>query len=381
MKKFKVLIIVGTRPDAIKMAPLYKEFKNNPKFETLICSSGQHNHLLSQALKIFEIVPDFELNVMTENQNLTGLTTLLLNKFSELFEKVNPDLVLVHGDTTTAFVGALSAFYACIPIGHIEAGLRTHDLNDPFPEEFNRQAISRMSTWNFAPTKNAYNNLISEGINEDKVMLSGNTISDSLNIIKDKLISDSSFENKLITVSRKNFDLNPMARKFILVTLHRRESFGEGVSSVCNALKTISQNNPDLIIVFPVHLNPMVRNDVVRILGSSTNILLVKPIDYDLFVFLMIHCLFIITDSGGIQEEAIFLSKNVLVTRNKTERIEEVRSGLLNVISTDSIEIIKSVNSLLKLAEVSIPLNKSLEIYNKVSRTIVAFFESKVIQY
>ena len=348
MKPIKVLIVVGTRPDTIKMAPLYLELISNPTFKTFFCSSGQHSQLLSQALEIFDIKPDFELNSMTENQTLTELTIRLLNKFSKLYSELNPDLILVHGDTTTAFVGALAAFYLKIPIGHIEAGLRTHDVSDPFPEEFNRQTISRISTWNFVPTKIAYENLLQEGIADDKLFLCGNTIIDSINIIREKLNSSPTFKEGLIHKSLYHFKFNPMDTNYILVTLHRRESFGEGVENVCQALKTIARKNPEVSIIFPVHLNPLVRNDVKRILGSEKNILLVEPIDYDLFVFLMINCMFIISDSGGIQEEAVSLSKRVLVTRNKTERIEGVESGLLKVISTDYEEILKEVDDLIK---------------------------------
>lgn len=348
MIPIKVLIVVGTRPDTIKMAPLYLELISNPTFKTFFCSSGQHSQLLSQALEIFDIKPDFELNSMTENQTLTELTIRLLSKFSRLYSELNPDLILVHGDTTTAFVGALAAFYLKIPIGHIEAGLRTHDISDPFPEEFNRQAISRISTWNFVPTKIAYENLLREGIANNKLYLCGNTIIDSINIIREKLNSSSIFKEGLIHKSLYHFKFNPIDTNYILVTLHRRESFGEGVKNVCQALKSIARKNPEVNIIFPVHLNPLVRNDVKRILESEENILLVEPIDYDLFVFLMINCMFIISDSGGIQEEAVSLSKRVLVTRNKTERIEGIESGLLKVISTDYEEILKEVDNLIK---------------------------------
>jgi UDP-N-acetylglucosamine 2-epimerase (non-hydrolysing) len=375
MHPLKFMIVAGTRPDAIKMAPLYLELKDNPKFQTYICASGQHSQLLAQALEIFEIKPDFDLKVMTENQSLTGLTIRLLENFSNLFSKIMPDLILVHGDTTTAFAGALAAFYLGIPVAHVEAGLRTHDTSDPFPEEFNRQAITRISRWNFVPTKTAFENLLREGIDEKKLFLCGNTVIDSVNFIKEKFSMSASFREGLIKKSIDLLKFNPIKSKYILVTLHRRESFGTGVENVCKALKTFAQNNPDISIVFPVHLNPLVRNDVKNILGAENNIILVEPIDYDLFVFLMMHCLFIISDSGGIQEEAVSISKRVLVTRNKTERLEGIESGLLKVISTNYEEILNSINCLIN----SENSNKMIEINpfgsGQISKKIVEFLE------
>jgi UDP-N-acetylglucosamine 2-epimerase (non-hydrolysing) len=347
MNQFKILVIIGTRPDAIKMAPLYIALKNDQRFLTLLCSSGQHLQLLDQALEVFKIKADFELKAMVENQTLAELTNTLLDRFSNLYRESSPDLVLVHGDTTTAFVGSLAAFYLGIPVGHIEAGLRTHDLSDPFPEEFNRQSIAKISRWNFVPTRTAYSNLLRERVSEEKLFLCGNTIIDSIKLIEDKLNSDSLYKKNLIEKSKFHLKIDPTKNLYILVTLHRRESFGKGVENVCLALRTIAKQNPEIKIILPVHLNPLVREDVLRILGDEQNIVLVDPIDYDLFVFLMINCLFIITDSGGIQEEAMALSKRVLVTRNKTERTEGVESGLLKVISTDYDQILQSVNLLI----------------------------------
>ena len=379
MQKFKILIVIGTRPDAIKMAPLYIEFKSDPRFITLICSSGQHLQLLDQALDVFKIKPDFELKAMVENQTLAELTNTLLDRFSELYKEVKPDLVLVHGDTTTAFVGSLAAFYLGIPVGHIEAGLRTHDLSNPFPEEFNRQAIAKISRWNFVPTKTAYKNLLREGLSQENLLLCGNTIIDSIKIIEDKLNSDALFKKTLIQKSLDYLKIDPTKSSYILVTLHRRESFGKGIKNVCKALRTIAKQNPNVNILLPVHLNPLVRKDVMRILGAQKNIRLVDPIDYDLFIFLMINCLFIITDSGGIQEEAMALSKRVLVTRNKTERTEGVESGLLKVISTDYDQILQSVDLLIK-SEIS-PSRYDLNPFKpgQVSKKIVDYLNSKLI--
>jgi UDP-N-acetylglucosamine 2-epimerase (non-hydrolysing) len=379
MKTIKALVVVGTRPDAIKMAPLFLELKKNRKFDTYLCSSGQHLQLLNQAMEIFGIKPDFELKSMTENQSLSGLTTNLLYKFTDLYSEVKPDLVLVHGDTSTAFVGALSAFYLNIPIAHVEAGLRTFDLLDPFPEEFNRQAIARVSKWNFAPTKKAYDNLISEGISEEKLFLSGNTIVDSVRIIKEKLLSNSDYKQKLLDKCTNLFDFDPRDKEYILVTLHRRESFGDGVAEVCRALKQIVSERPNMLVIFPVHLNPKVRNDVFRILSAEKNIFLVEPIRYDLFILLSIYCKFIITDSGGIQEEAVSLSKRVLVTRNKTERTEGVESGLLKIISTDFKEIVGSVNELFDSQKSEIRIEANPFGAGKISEKIVNYLDSKFI--
>lgn len=373
-------MIIGTRPDAIKMAPLYIELKSDSKFETLICSSGQHLQLLDQALEVFDLKPDFELKAMTKNQTLSELSTNLLDKFSKLYTEVNPDLILVHGDTTTAFIGSLAAFYSGIPIAHIEAGLRTHDLADPFPEEFNRQVIARISRWNFVPTNAAYDNLIGEGISKDKLFLCGNTIVDSVKIIQDKLRADSHFREALIEKSISNLKVDPTENSYILVTLHRRESFGQGVENVCMALKTIARQNPKIKIILPVHLNPLVRRDVLRILGSEENVALVEPIDYDLFVFLMINCLFIVTDSGGIQEEAMTLSKRVLVTRNKTERTEGVESGVLKIISTDYEEILRSVGELISSTVSPYAEDPSFFEQEKVSKRIVNFLNLNMIR-
>jgi len=380
MHKVKTLIVVGTRPDAIKMAPLYLEFRKNHKFETLLCSSGQHLQLLNQALEIFDMRPDFELKSMTENQSLADLTSSLLNKFTDLYTEIRPDIVFVHGDTTTAFIGALSAFYLNIPIAHIEAGLRTHDLSDPFPEEFNRQAIARISVWNFVPTRIAYENLLNEGIPEEKLFLCGNTIVDSVGIIEGKLISNFEYKQTMLNKATDLLGFNPTEKNYILVTLHRRESFGHGVQDVCRALKQIVNENSDLFVIFPVHLNPNVRKDVFSILGSENNILLVEPISYDLFIFLAINCKFIITDSGGIQEEAISLSKRVLVTRNKTERSEGINSGLLKIISTDFEEIVVSVNNLLSSLEPEIIIESNPFGTGDTATQIVNYIESKYIR-
>jgi UDP-N-acetylglucosamine 2-epimerase (non-hydrolysing) len=377
MKICKALVVVGTRPDAIKMAPLYLELKNNPSFQTFLCSSGQHLELLNQALNVFKLKPDFELKAMTEQQSLNGLTSNLLGSFSALYSKLKPDIVLVHGDTSTAFAGALAAFYLNIGVAHIEAGLRTYDISDPFPEEFNRQAIARISQWNFVPTNTALKNLIQEGINEEQIFLSGNTIVDSVRIIKDRILLDSKYRTTQTSKLLQLFGFNPMEKKFILVTLHRRESFGSGVENVCKALKRIAEDHPEIKIIFPVHLNPSVRNDVIRLLDSETNIALVEPIDYDLFIFLAMNCLFIITDSGGIQEEAISLSKRVLVSRNKTERTEGMESGLLKIISTDQVEIIKSANLLLESDHGQVDLEHNPFGSGNVSERIVNILTSK----
>jgi UDP-N-acetylglucosamine 2-epimerase (non-hydrolysing) len=335
MRKKRILFVVGTRPDTIKMAPLYKELKGEPSFDVMLCSSGQHSQLLNQALDVFSIIPDFELRVMKERQTLSDLTSVLLKKFTELFSETKPDLVLVHGDTTTAFIGALSAFYLKIPVGHVESGLRTNDLNEPFPEELYRQSIARIARWNFTPTNIAYRNLLAEGIPESKIFLTGNTIIDSVKYIRDKIANNENYKKDLEKVSHRLFHFSPKSSNYILVTLHRRESFGIGIENICKALKAIAVEHPEIFILLPMHLNPEVRNHVINVLSEEKNIVLVNPINYDLFIYLIMNCKFIVTDSGGIQEEAVTLSKKVLVTRNKTEREEGLSSGFLQVVSTD----------------------------------------------
>lgn len=345
-KKIKVLISFGTRPEGIKMAPVIKEIqKNSDKFDLTLCSTGQHKEMLKQVIDFFELKPDIELSVMTQNQSLSMLSSKIIGSMEEVFENTRPDMVLVQGDTTTAFLTALIAFYQKIKIGHVEAGLRTYNKYSPFPEEINRQMVSKIADLHFAPTKNAYENLEKEGIDKIKIILTGNTIVDAINWGINKIENKSEKQKSEDVRYLENLlDLN---KKIILVTMHRRESFGEEIKNVCEALKFISQKYKNVIIVYPVHLNPNVSGPAGEILGNIENIKLIKPLSYEPFLWLMSKSYFIITDSGGVQEEAPTLKKPVLVIRKFTERAESVELGISKLVGTDTEDIIKNASLLL----------------------------------
>ncbi|MCX6383283.1 MAG: UDP-N-acetylglucosamine 2-epimerase (non-hydrolyzing) [Actinobacteria bacterium] len=345
-KKIKVLISFGTRPEGIKMAPVIKEIqKNSDKFDLTLCSTGQHKEMLKQVIDFFELKPDIELSVMTQNQSLSMLSSKIIGSMEEVFEKTCPDMVLVQGDTTTAFLTAFIAFYQKIKIGHVEAGLRTYNKYNPFPEEINRQLVSKIADLHFAPTKNAYENLEKEGIDKIKIILTGNTVVDAINWGINKIENKSEKQKSEDVRYLENLlDLN---KKIILVTMHRRESFGEEIKNVCEALKFISQKYKNVIIVYPVHLNPNVSGPAGEILGNIENIKLIKPLSYEPFLWLMSKSYFIITDSGGIQEEAPTLKKPVLVIRKFTERAESVELGISKLVGTDTEDIIKNASLLL----------------------------------
>jgi len=333
-KKIKIIFVFGTRPEAIKLAPVIKEFqKNNKLFETKICVTGQHRELLDEVLDLFEIKPEFDLKVMEENQDLYGLTSKILLRSKDIFKFYKADLVFVQGDTTTAFAGCLASFYQKIPVAHVEAGLRTYDIYSPFPEEINRQLISRIATYHFAPTSGAKNNLIKEGIKEDRIIVSGNTVVDALLYILKKI------KNKKIEID----GYRVRDKKYILVTAHRRENFGERFLNICQAIKEIAISNPEVDIVYPVHPNPNVRVPAYKILNNIPNVYLIKPLDYLQFVYLMSKAFLILTDSGGVQEEASCLGKPVLVMRDSTERIEGVKAGLAKLVGNDKNLIIEEV--------------------------------------
>ncbi|MHB8278764.1 MAG: non-hydrolyzing UDP-N-acetylglucosamine 2-epimerase [Candidatus Humimicrobiaceae bacterium] len=345
-KKIKVLISLGTRPEGIKMAPVIKELQKSPqKFDLVVCSTGQHKEMLGQVTDFFEIKPDIELNVMTQGQSLSMLSSKIIGHMEEVFNKVQPDIVLVQGDTTTAFLTAFIAFYQKIKIGHVEAGLRTYNKYSPFPEEINRQLVSKIADLHFAPTKNAYENLKKEGIDKNSVILTGNTIVDAINwgIIKIENKSEKEISKDVKYLAA----LLGKDKKIILVTMHRRESFGEDIINVCKALKLISQKYNNINIVYPVHLNPNVSGPVNEILGNTQNIKLIKPLSYEPFLWLMNKSYFIITDSGGVQEEAPTLKKPVLVIRKFTERAESVELGISKLVGTDTEDIIKNASLLL----------------------------------
>jgi len=345
-KKIKVLISLGTRPEGIKMAPVIKELQKNPqKFDLVVCSTGQHREMLGQVTEFFEIKPDIELNVMTQGQSLSMLSSKIIGSMEEVFTEAAPDIVLVQGDTTTAFLTAFIAFYQKIKIGHVEAGLRTYNKYSPFPEEINRQLVSKIADLHFAPTKNAYENLKKEGINESSIILTGNTVVDAINWGINKIENKS--KNEISSDIKYLLELLGEDKKVILVTMHRRESFGDEIINVCNALRTIAQKYENINIVYPVHLNPNVTGPVGEILGNIENIKLIKPLSYEPFLWLMNKSYFIITDSGGIQEEAPTLKKPVLVIRKFTERKESVELGISKLIGTDMNAIINNASLLL----------------------------------
>jgi UDP-N-acetylglucosamine 2-epimerase (non-hydrolysing) len=353
----KVLTIVGTRPDTIKMAPVIFELMSRNNIQSVLCGSGQHQEMLQQALDIFGLIPDIDLKVMTQNQKLESLTSKLITAVSEIILEITPDIVIVHGDTTTAFCGALAAFYNRIPVVHVEAGLRTHDVLEPFPEEFNRQTIARIADLNLAPTKAASDNLYLEGIKGEKIITTGNTIIDSLNLMATRINKERNIQNKISDSFKEYFDFDYTKSKFVLITMHRRENIGNGITSVCEAISITANKFPEVKFVFPVHLNPAVSKSVHAILDNISNIYLISPLPYDEFVALLSNSLFIITDSGGIQEESVSLGKRALVTRNQTERNEGVENGLLQIVATDSKKIAEiATNIILNPMEDSIPI-------------------------
>ncbi|MCU0608237.1 MAG: UDP-N-acetylglucosamine 2-epimerase (non-hydrolyzing) [Chitinispirillaceae bacterium] len=333
----KVLVVFGTRPEAIKMAPVVSALRHSGILEHRICVTSQHAQMLESVLDIFNIRPDYNLHIMRPGQDLASLSARLLDGFKELFAQWRPDLVLVHGDTTSAFIAALSSFYLGIPVGHVEAGLRTHDRRAPFPEEINRRFIDQMSDLHFAPTRAAADALLAERVSHTSIHLTGNTIVDAV---------------MAITLRPKKpapaaHATSAPAGRFILVTGHRRENFGEGFESICEALKDIAVAHPETRIVYPVHLNPNVQEPVRRVLGAVPNITLTEPLDYITFLDLMTRCAFLISDSGGVQEEACVLKKPVLLMREKTERPEAVTAGFVKLVGTDRERIVAEAGKLL----------------------------------
>ncbi|WP_445432926.1 non-hydrolyzing UDP-N-acetylglucosamine 2-epimerase [Chryseobacterium indoltheticum] len=335
------LIIFGTRPEAIKMAPLVKEFKKHSSFETKVCVTAQHREMLDQVLDFFEIIPDYDLDLMKANQNLYSLTADIITELKPILEDFKPNYVYVHGDTSTSTIAALAAFYAGAKICHIEAGLRTNNKWSPFPEEMNRQLTGRLADYHFAPTQQSYNNLIAENINAENIIITGNTVIDALMESAKKVQNLKSNEiDYLKSIINKG-------KKIILVTGHRRENHGQGFVNICEALKDIAYANDEVQIIYPVHLNPNVKKVVHEILSDISNINLIEPLSYPAFVWLMTQSYLIITDSGGVQEEAPSLGKPVLVMRNTTERPEAVASGTVILVGTDKDIIVKETNSLL----------------------------------
>jgi UDP-N-acetylglucosamine 2-epimerase (non-hydrolysing) len=339
----KVMTVFGTRPEAIKMAPLVLALQEDPRFDSVLCVTGQHREMLDQVLDLFDLRPDFDLKVMKPGQDLTDVTTSILLRMKDVLAEAKPDLVLVHGDTATTFAATLAAYYQQIPVGHVEAGLRTGDLYSPWPEEANRKLTGALAALHFAPTKMSAGNLLAEGVSPDLVHVTGNTVIDALIKVVQRFDEDRALADLL----SQQFPFLDSRRRMILVTGHRRESFGGGFERICEALSRTASTYPDVDIVYPVHLNPNVREPVNRLLSGLSNVYLIDPLDYLPFVYLMSRSFLILTDSGGIQEEAPSLGKPVLVMRDTTERPEAVEAGTVELVGTDVEKICNSIGALL----------------------------------
>ncbi len=348
MKIKKILLVFGTRPEAIKMAPLVKEFeKHSDSFEMKICVTAQHREMLDQILSIFGITPDYDLNIMKQNQDLYDVTSNVLLGMKNVLNDFKPDLVFVHGDTATTFAASLASFYQKIPVAHIEAGLRTGNIYSPWPEEVNRQLTTQITKYHFAPTQTSKENLLKENVFEEDIIITGNTVIDALFMVLGNIKLNKELENDLTKkLSSNNYQLNDN-KKIILVTGHRRENFGQGFLNICEALNSIATSNPECDIVYPVHLNPNVQEPVNELLSGIPNVHLIEPLDYESFVYLMSKSYIILTDSGGIQEEAPSLGKPVLVMRDTTERPEAISAGTVKLVGTNKKNIIKEIQILL----------------------------------
>ena len=351
----KVMLVFGTRPEAIKMAPLVKEFQKYPKtFKTIVCVTGQHRQMLDQVLQLFEIVPDYDLNIMKQGQDLYDVTARVLTGMRDVLKESQPDVVLVHGDTTTSTAAALAAFYQQIPVGHVEAGLRTHNIYSPWPEEMNRQITGRIATYNFAPTPLSKSNLLREAVAEESITVTGNTVIDALywvvNKIKEDKVLNDELQNLLV---QSGYDITRLAdgRKLVLITGHRRENFGDGFVNMCTAIRDLSKKYPDVDFVYPMHLNPNVRKPIHEVFGDDLsnlgNMFFIEPLEYLSFIYLMEKSNIVLTDSGGIQEEAPGLGKPVLVMRDTTERPEALEAGTVKLVGTDYGKIVNEVSLLL----------------------------------
>lgn len=387
MGRIRVLLVFGTRPEAIKMAPLVKAFSSDKdSFETLVCVTGQHREMLDQVLSLFDIVPDYDLNVMHPGQNLYDVTTAVLNGMGEVIRQVRPNLVLVHGDTTTSTAATLAAFYEQVPVGHVEAGLRTYNIYSPWPEEVNRQITSRIATLDFAPTELSRENLLKENIPDDRIVVTGNTVIDALYQVIDKIDSDEELRLQLThTLSENGYDINRLknGRRLVLITGHRRENFGRGFHDMCRAFRELARKYRDVDFVYPVHLNPNVRNTVNEMLSgdnSSDNLFLIEPLDYFDFVFLMSKSHIVLTDSGGIQEEAPGLGKPVLVMRDTTERPEAVTAGTVKLVGADFGKITANVSELLDNASAYDTMAQAVNPYGdgRACERIVRFVKERI---
>ena len=351
----KVMLVFGTRPEAIKMAPLVKEFQlRSDEFKTIVCVTGQHREMLYQVLQIFDIQSDYDLNIMKQGQDLYDVTARVLTGMRDVLKTVQPDLVLVHGDTTTSTAAALAAFYQQIPVGHVEAGLRTHNIYSPWPEEMNRLITGRIAGYHFAPTSLSKQNLLNEGVSEEKIVITGNTVIDALHIVVNKIKNDDDLDAFLRNALKRNgYNMGRLinGKKLVLITGHRRENFGDGFISMCQAIKSLTIKHSDVDFVYPMHLNPNVRKPIHEVFGENLtdlgNMFFIEPLEYLLFVYLMEKSTIVLTDSGGIQEEAPGLGKPVLVMRDTTERPEALEAGTVKLVGTNYDKIVAEVSELL----------------------------------
>ncbi len=367
----RILLVFGTRPEAIKMAPLVKEFQKYPgEFETVVCVTGQHRQMLDQVLDLFDIKPDYDLNIMKQGQDLYDVTARVLIGMRDVLNADKPDVVLVHGDTTTSTAAALAAFYQRIPVGHVEAGLRTKNIYSPWPEEMNRQLTGRIATYHFAPTKLSKENLMSEGIDDSRVFITGNTVIDALRWVIDKIENSDDIKVKLAEELKKSgYDTGRLAegKKLVLITGHRRENFGDGFIAICEAIKALSEKYPDVDFVYPMHLNPNVRRPIHQVFGDNldelSNVFFIEPLEYLSFVYLMKKSHIVLTDSGGIQEEAPGLGKPVLVMRDTTERPEALKAGTVKLVGADFDRILKEVSALIDNQECYTSMSQAVNPY------------------
>lgn len=367
----KVMLVFGTRPEAIKMAPLVKEFQKNPTdFETIVCVTGQHREMLDQVLDIFDIKPDYDLNIMKQGQDLYDVTSRVLTGMRDVLMEARPDVVLVHGDTTTSTAAALAAFYQQIPVGHVEAGLRTHNIYSPWPEEMNRQITGRIAAYDFAPTPLSRKNLLQENIPDERITVTGNTVIDALHIVVDRIKGDASLSRSLEKkLSDAGYDIDRLSngKKLVLITGHRRENFGDGFINMCTAIKDLTAKYPNADFVYPMHLNPNVRKPIHEVFGDDLsnlgNMFFIEPLEYLEFVYLMEKSDIVLTDSGGIQEEAPGLGKPVLVMRDTTERPEALDAGTVKLVGTDYNRIVSEVSILLDDASAYEQMSKAINPY------------------
>lgn len=372
------MLVFGTRPEAIKMAPLVQEFRKHPdQYETLVCVTGQHREMLDQVLNIFGIVPDYDLNIMKPGQDLYDVTARILSGMRDVLSEAKPEIVLVHGDTTTSMAVALAAFYRQIPVGHVEAGLRTHNIYSPWPEEMNRQITGRIATHHFSPTPLSRENLLREGIDKSRILVTGNTVIDALYAVVNKIKNDVPLQLSLgKELKAAGYDTDRLGveegRHLVLITGHRRENFGDGFLHICQAIKTLSEKYPNVDFVYPMHLNPNVRKPIQAIFGENrqSNLFFIEPLEYLSFVYLMEKSHIVLTDSGGIQEEAPGLGKPVLVMRDTTERPEALEAGTVKLVGTDYDKIVSEVSSLLD----------DTECYKRMSQAVNPYGDGKACE-